>query len=122
MKEVVIGARRYQIVASARDGSWIAHALVPETGQRFGIECLGATEDAAIDRLAVWLEWQDAHADALKALQEAEHAYHRIVTGTAFAEGEPGASAVAQREALGAVEAFRIRLDDVRARQPRDQR
>jgi hypothetical protein len=121
MKEVVIGARRYRLVASARDESWTAHALIPESGKRFGIECAGATESAAIDRLALWLEWQDVHAEALKALQEAERAYHRIVTGNAFANDEAGATASgAQRDALSAIEGFRIRLDDIRARRPPD--
>ena len=66
-----------------------------------------------------WLEWQHEHAAALESLQQAERAYHRTVAGSAFASPTEGPSALElQKESLDAVEAARLRLDDVRARRP----
>jgi len=68
-----------------------------------------------------WIEWQAEHAAALEALQQAQRAYHRTIAGSAFASPTEGPSAVEmQKESLEAVEAARIRLDEVRARQPKD--
>ena len=68
-----------------------------------------------------WIEWQAEHAEALEALQQAQRAYHRTIAGSAFASPTEGPSAVEmQKESLEAVEAARIRLDEVRARQPKD--
>jgi len=67
-----------------------------------------------------WIAWQAEHAAALEALQQAQRAYHRTIAGSAFASPTEGPSAVElQKESLDAVEAARIRLDEVRARQPR---
>ena len=66
-----------------------------------------------------WLQWQREHAAALEALQEAQRAYHRTIAGSAFASPTEGPSAIEmQKESLDAVEAARVRLDEVRARRP----
>jgi hypothetical protein len=68
-----------------------------------------------------WHEWQRAHAAALEALQEAQRNYHRTIAGSAFASPSEGPSAIElQKESLDAVEAARVRLDEVRARQPEE--
>jgi hypothetical protein len=101
------------------DGQWTAHAVREDTGDPFGIECTGPNRDAAVARLELWLDWQREHAAALEALQQAERAYHRTIAGSAFASPTEGPSAIElQRESLEAVEAARLRLDDVRARKP----
>ena len=109
----------YRLVASQRDGQWIAVAERADTGDRFGIECAGPSEAEAVDRLSRWLEWQSEHTAALAALQRAEHAYHRTIAGSAFASPTEGPSAIElQKESLEQVEEARVRLDDVRARKP----
>jgi hypothetical protein len=63
--------------------------------------------------------WQREHAAALEELQEAQRAYHRTVAATAFqgpAE-EPSAEEM-RRSSLEALDAARIKLDEVRARRP----
>jgi hypothetical protein len=115
-----MGDTRYRIVCVQRDGQWIAHAERTDNGDRFGIECTGATEHEAIDRLTLWLDWQAEHAAALEALQTADRAYHRTIAGSAFASPSEGPSPIEmQKESLEAVEAARVRLDEVRARQPK---
>jgi hypothetical protein len=114
LREISVGSRRFQLAASPRETSWTAHAVLVPDGERFGPECEGATEDAAIDRLTGWLQWQHAHAEALRALQEAERTYHRVVTAGAF-ERPDGTQPAARREALAAVETARVRLDGLRA-------
>ena len=119
MKDVSIGDVQYHLAAVEREGQWIAHAERADTGDRFGIECGGATEAEAFDRLQQWLEWQSEHRVALEALQRAEGAYHRTIVGSAFANPIEGPTAIElQKESLEAVEAARIRLDEVRARKP----
>lgn len=109
----------YRIVCVERDGGWVAHAERGETGDQFGIECAGATRQEAIDRLTRWLDWQREHAAALEALRQAERAYHRTIAGSAFANPSEGPDAIElQRESLEAVEAARLRLDEIRARRP----
>ncbi len=108
-----------RVTCSERGGVWIAQAFREDTGDPFGIECAGPTEQAAIDRLRRWLDWQREHAEALEALQRAERAYHRTIAGSAFASPTEGPSPhEMQKESLDAVEAARVRLDDVRARKP----
>ena len=108
-----------KIVCVEREGRWLAHAVHEDTGHPFGIECAGATEQDASDRLRRWLEWQHEHAEALEALQQAQRGYHRTIAGSAFANPTEGPTAVElQRDALEAVEAARVRLDEVRARKP----
>jgi hypothetical protein len=109
----------YRIICFEQGGQWIAHAERPETGDPFGIECRGATEQEATDRLTRWLAWQREHTEALDALQAAEHAYHRTIAGSAFANPMEGPSSIEmQKESLDAVEAARVRLDEIRARKP----
>ena len=108
---------KYQIGAIQRDGQWIAFATRADTGDRFGIECAGATEAEATARLTRWLDWQSEHEAALAELQQAEQSYHRVIAGSAFASPTEGPSAIEmQKEALDRVEAARVRLDEIRAR------
>ena len=108
-----------KILCAEREGRWVAHAVREDTGDPFGIECAGDTEHEAIERLTRWLDWQRDHAAALDALQQAERAYHRTVSGSAFTSPTEGPTAVEiQRDALAAVERARVKLDSVRARKP----
>lgn len=119
MKEVAIGSTRFRIACIERSGQWVAHAVREDTGDAFGIECAGASEADATDRLVCWLTWQNEHRAALEALQQAERGYHRTIAGSAFANPSEGPTAIElQKESLEAVEAARVRLDDVRARKP----
>ena len=109
----------YRIRTLQKGATWVAWAERHSDGARFGIECEAATEAEAATRLARWLEWQGEHAAALAALQQAERDYHRTIAGSAFASAAEGPSTVEmQREALKAVEAARLRLDEIRARKP----
>ncbi len=66
-----------------------------------------------------WQAWQREHTAALEALQQAQRAYHRTIAGSAFASATEGPSAAEiQKESLDAVEAARVRLDEIRARRP----
>ena len=65
-----------------------------------------------------WLHWQREHTDALQVLQEAQRRYHRVLSEHAFA-AEDDAVMNRQKEALRAVDAARVQLDRIRARQPR---
>ena len=97
----------------------MARAVRDDTGDPFGIEYTGSTEQEAIAGLTRWLDWQREHTAALDALQQAERAYHRTVSGSAFANPTEGPTSVEmQRESLAALEAARIRLDHVRAQKP----
>jgi len=109
----------YRVVAVERDGQWVAHAERIDTGRRYGIECTGSSEREAIDRLTGWLGWHREHEEALAALQAAENRYHRTIAGSAFASPTEGPSAVEmQKESLAAVEAARVKLDEIRSRKP----
>jgi hypothetical protein len=119
MDQLTIAGNSYRVVTVERGGQWIAYAVRVQDGDRYGIECSGATEADARDRLLRWLEWQSEHAAALQALQLAEQTYHRTIAGSAFVGPTEGPSAVEmQKEALDAVEAARVRLDEIRARKP----
>jgi hypothetical protein len=114
-----IGGRRYRILCAERDGQWTARAEREDTGDPFGIECIGATEAESVARLTRWLEWQAEHTAALAALQDAERAYHRTIAGSAFVSPSEGPSGIEmQKESLEAVEAARVRLDHIRAQKP----
>ena len=65
------------------------------------------------------MSWQREHAAALEELQEAQRAYHRTVAATAFqgTAEEPSAEEM-RRVSLEALDAARIKLDEVRARRP----
>jgi hypothetical protein len=119
MRQIAIGTMHYRITTSEREGQWLAHAAREDTGDPFGVECTGASEDQAAQRMMRWLEWQREHAAALEELQRAERAYHRTIAGSAFASPTEGPSAIEmQKESLAAVEAARVRLDEIRALRP----
>jgi hypothetical protein len=119
MKEITLGDRRYRILADERGSNWVAHAERSENADPFGIECAGRTETEAIARVAQWLEWQHEHVTALESLQQAERVYHRTIAGSAFGSVTEGSTPFElQRESLEAVEAARVRLDEIRARKP----
>jgi hypothetical protein len=63
--------------------------------------------------------WQSQHTAALENLQAAERAYHRAIAGSAFADpiANPAATEI-QQASLDAVEAARVRLDEVRGQNP----
>jgi hypothetical protein len=118
-RRLAIGDRTYRIGAEQRDGRWTARAGRDDTGDAFGVEATGESEEEAIDRLKRWLQWQHYHTEALDALQAAERAYHRAIAGSAFASPTEGPSAIElQKEALDALEAARTRLDTIRAQRP----
>ena len=117
--DIEIGGERFRVVTTEHDGRWRARAMRGETGNQFGPDEMGETEQVARDRLARWLEWQHEHATALEALQAAERAYHRTVAGAAFAaETEAGGNADIRRESLEGLAAARTRLDEMRGRRP----
>ena len=109
-----------RIICQERDGQWVAPARRDDNGDPFGIECVAATRDEALGRLNRWLDWQREHAAALEALQQAERAYHRTLAGARLREPRTRGrrSGELQKESLEAVEAARVRLDEVRARKP----
>lgn len=119
LAESRIGEVGYRLVASLQNGMWTAHAERQPTGERFGIDCAGPTEEAAKDRLMRWLTWQHEHSKALEALQNAERAYHRALAAHAF--GSPSDESAARdsgRQSLAEIEAACAQLDEVRARRP----
>jgi hypothetical protein len=119
MRDVIIGGTSYRLVTLQRESGWVAHAERTGDGVRFGIDCAGATEEEALDRLASWLNWQHEHAAALAALQGAEADYHRLVAGQAFAAAaDAGPLAEMEQAGLAEVEAARERLDEIRVRKP----
>ncbi len=108
-----------RIVCEERGGQWLARALRDDTGDPWGIECVDADRDRAVERLTRWLDWQREHAAALEALQQAERAYHRTIAGSAFANPNEEPSAIElQKESLEALELARRRLDEIRAAKP----
>ena len=108
-----------RIICDERNGDWVARAFRADTGDPFGIECAAPTRDEAIGRLERWIAWQREHAAALEALQQAERAYHRTIAGSAFANPIEGPTSVEiQNESLKAVEAARMRLDQIRGQKP----
>jgi len=118
LDDLTIGGAVYRLVASVRDGVWTAHAERQPSGERFGIDCAGATEEAAADRLVKWLTWQDAHSRALEALQSAERMYHRAVAEGAFVSSADDSADDLRRQSLAQIEAACAQLDDVRSRRP----
>ena len=108
-----------RIISYQREGQWVARAARADNGDPFGIECTAPTEREAVEQLERWLEWQREHTAALEALQQAERAYHRTIAGSAFANPTEGLTAIElQKESLDALEAARLRLDEIRARRP----
>ncbi len=119
MSVFVVRGQTFNIRVSRRDGRSVAHAVRAETGDRFGADFAGGSDDEAVACLTKWLEWQSGHATALEALQEAERAYHRAVASHMLA-GERDRSSTGQErtECLERVASARKRLDEVRARRP----
>ena len=116
-----VGGVEYRVVATERDGRWFARA--DDSTKPVGLETNGPTEAVAIQRLTEWLAWQHEHAAALQALQAAERVYHRTIALSAFGDPTRGPDANTPREkSLDAIEAARIQLDGIRARQPRGHR
>ena len=101
---------RYRIVVIERDGQWVAHAERADNGDRFGIECAGASaRRSGRPRCAAGSTWQHEHAAALEDLQRAEHAYHRTIAGSAFAS--PSRGTERHRAAEGVARSGRSRPD-----------
>lgn len=111
------GDQAYRIWATERAGRRTAHSVRVATGDRYGGDFIGDSEEAAVDAVARWLKWQGDHEAALIALQAAERAYHRVVAEDAFGNTAQGsARAGARREALEELERARVHLDEVRSR------
>ena len=118
MPTVTIGERLFRIRAVARGEGWQAHAVRAESGHRFGVDVTAATEAEAVAAVERWLAWQHDHAAALDDLQQAERAYHRVLTAHAFGGARRAEASVAKRHALEQMESARSRLDETRQRQP----
>jgi hypothetical protein len=118
MRQLLLDGAAFRLRAVERGGAWVAAAEQIDKGARFGIECSGASEGEALDRLAAWLTWQHEHAAALAALQDAEGDYHRTIAGSAFGTSAAAAAQDATQDGLNAVAAARVRLDEIRARRP----
>ena len=119
MPDIAVGTETYRLVVSGvpgQGGQWTAHAVRTATGDRFGTTFTGLTGADVLARLRAWLEWQREHAGALATLQSAEQSFHRTIAGSAFANA--GEAVENQKASLDQVEAARVRLDEVRARQP----
>ncbi len=65
------------------------------------------------DERARWMGWQQAHQQALEALQAAAQEYHRLVLDQAFARDDEGARGRRQ-QALRRLEELSARLDEIR--------
>jgi len=119
VKTLLIGDVEYRLMTTERNGQWVGRAVRADSGEQFGLEYTAASPEEAVARLTQWLEWQSEHAAALDALQGAERSFHRTIAGSAFADPTEGPTAIElQKESLEAVEAARVRLDEVRARKP----
>jgi hypothetical protein len=69
------------------------------------------------DARAQWMGWQQAHQQALEALQAAAQEYHRLVLDQAFAREDEEARGRRQ-QALRRLEELSARLDEIREQQP----
>lgn len=70
------------------------------------------------DAKAKWAGWQQAHQQALEALQQAEAAYHRLTAEQAFGRGADEAARQKRVDVLTRLEELRIRLDEIREQRP----
>lgn len=70
------------------------------------------------DAKAKWAGWQQAHQQALTALQEVEAAYHRLTAEQAFGRGDDAAARAKRSEVLTRLEEMRVRLDEIREQRP----
>jgi hypothetical protein len=117
---VTVGDRTFRIHAVEQPGSWLAHAVSLEHGDRCSEDMAAPTETEAMDRVRRWLEWQRDHAMALAELQTAQRAYHRTITDVAFASRADSEQAPhARPTALALVDAARAKLDAMRACRPK---
>jgi hypothetical protein len=117
-KSVTIAGVAFTIELAERGGTWQAAARRHD-GQRVGPTVTDADAARAAQRIEQWLSWQRDHEDKLRALQEAEQAYHRTIAGSAFASPTEGVSAAElQADALRRLERARLALDAVRQRKP----
>lgn len=107
----------YRVQLAEDEGVWVATAHRLDTGDVFGPPVPGDRADEAADALIRWLEWQRAHAVALKGLQAAEAAYHRLAADQFSSAGDTERRA-ALRDALQAVDDLRQQLDLVRGQRP----
>jgi hypothetical protein len=62
--------------------------------------------------------WQQAHQEALEALQSAEAAYHRLTAEQAFGRGDDDESRSRRKDLLARLDELRVRLDEIREQQP----
>ena len=125
MKQVTIADRRFNLTSIERAGQWIAHAIREDNGERFLFFCKAVL--AALPKLPHWPDmlhtndWQTGLLPVLlrETTPRAERDYHRAIAGSAFANPteSPGPFEL-QKESLEAVEAARVRLDEIRARKP----
>jgi hypothetical protein len=115
--QVQIGAKRFRLRVEPRGTVWLATAEDADRGDRFGPEITAESEARALEALERWLDWQHEHIEALEALQRAERSYHRAVAGDAFSAPDQRSGDAARL--LDDVDRARLRLDAVRARQPR---
>jgi hypothetical protein len=106
----------YQVQLAEDEGVWVATARRLDTGDTFGPPMPADRADEAADQLMRWLEWQQAHTSALRALQTAESAYHRLSSERFAAAGAGDRHAL--RAALIEVDERRRELDTIRARRP----
>ena len=118
MPTITVGDRQFRIRTVACGEGWQAHAVAVDSGHRFGLDVSASTEGEAVAGVQAWLEWQRDHAAALAALQDAERAYHRVLTAHAFGRGNGGEPVAEKRQVLDGMESARTRLDEIRKRQP----
>ena len=69
------------------------------------------------EAVAKWQGWQQAHQQALEALQAAEAAYHRLRIEQAFGR-EDDESRSRRKDLLVRLDELRTRLDEIREQQP----
>ena len=112
---ICVGDRRFDLELRQQGGQWTAEARSADTGAPVGPPCVAPTAEQATERLTRWLAWQQEHTAALERLQEAERAYYRLVTGSAFVASE---ISDLQHDALQQHDDARRALDEVRVRQP----
>jgi hypothetical protein len=72
-----------------------------------------------IEARAKWAGWQQAHQQALTALQEVEATYHRLTAQQAFGRGDDETARSKRAEVLTRLEEMRVRLDEIREQQPK---
>ncbi|MDE3156481.1 MAG: hypothetical protein KGN76_15365 [Acidobacteriota bacterium] len=112
------GGATFTITARQEGREWIAEARREGRRDNHGPVFRAETPEAALDRCAAWLGWQQEHEAALVALQEAERVYQRAVAAGAFAPPGDGPGPEVASEALQDMEAARVRLEEIRRRQP----